>query len=235
MLIVPLDQSGEWYRLSPVLRDVLRGRLRRGDAGAEAEIHARASRWWEAVGDVEAAVHHARLAGDIERAGALIARILPAYQLSGRTGPDRAAAGRVLGRRAAQLAGALGRDGVGLPHGRAGRGVLTTGAPSPRARPRRRCRRSAAAPTTVRGPRSRLLRAAVAAHGIAAMGADARARGQRDAARQPVDRPSAATTRASRPSSRATATMRGAASTTACGSPRSRLRPCGRASWRSSS
>ena len=173
MLIVPLDQSGEWYRLSPVLRDVLRSRLRRGEPGAEAEIHARASRWWEALGDIEAAVHHARLAGDIPRAAELVGRILPTYQLSGRAG----LIARLLGefsddelRRSPLLSVAMAWA------------CLTTG-------PAEACHHwsavaegAAAQPLPAiggsdadegAGPAFALLRAAVAAHGIAAMGADA--------------------------------------------------------------
>jgi LuxR family maltose regulon positive regulatory protein len=169
MLIVPLDQGGEWYRLSPALRDLLRSRLRRGEPGAEAEIHARASHWWEARGDVEAAVHHARLAGDIARAAELVGRILPAYQLSGRTGLI------------ARLLGEFSDDELcssALLSTAMAWACLTTG-------PAEACHHwsavaegAAALPASGgvaegAGPAFALLRAAVAAHGTAAMGTDA--------------------------------------------------------------
>ena len=170
MLIVPLDQGGEWYRLSPVLRDMLRRRLRRSDAGAEAEIHARASRWWEAVGDVEAAVHHARLAGDIERAGALIARILPAYQLSGRTAQierllgefsdDELRSSPVLSIAMAWACLTGGSAEASHHWSAAAEGAATQSLP-------------AVGPDAGAGPAFVLLRAAVAARGVVAMGADA--------------------------------------------------------------
>jgi LuxR family maltose regulon positive regulatory protein len=172
MLIVPLDQGGEWYRLSPVLRDMLRSRLRRGEPGAEAEIHARASRWWEAQGDVEAAVHHARLAGDIPRAGALVGRILPAYELSGRTArlaqllaefaDDELRSSPVLAVAMAWACLTAGPAEACHHWGAVAQGAAVQPLPA-----------IDGALDDGAGPAFVLLRTAVAAHGVAAMGADA--------------------------------------------------------------
>jgi LuxR family maltose regulon positive regulatory protein len=83
--LVRLDPQGEWLRLNRLLQEVLLVELRRRDPGAEERIQARASRWWERRGDVEAAVRHARSAGTVDRAAELVSRLLPEYVLAGNT------------------------------------------------------------------------------------------------------------------------------------------------------
>ena len=72
MLVVPLDRTEEWYRYHGLLADLLRGELRRREPGLVRELHGRASRWYEREGDREAAVRHARAAGDLSRAAGLV-------------------------------------------------------------------------------------------------------------------------------------------------------------------
>jgi LuxR family transcriptional regulator, maltose regulon positive regulatory protein len=79
--LIPLDRKGDWYRYNPFLRDVLQAELARGDARAVGELHRRASDWWQGRGDLGAAVRHARLAGSVARAGELVTRALPEYLL----------------------------------------------------------------------------------------------------------------------------------------------------------
>ena len=63
--IVRLDSAGRWWRFHHLFADFLR---RRSDPDTRLVAHLQASRWFEAAGDVEPAVHHALEAGDTERA-----------------------------------------------------------------------------------------------------------------------------------------------------------------------
>ncbi|HZG68322.1 MAG TPA: LuxR C-terminal-related transcriptional regulator, partial [Herpetosiphonaceae bacterium] len=73
LFLVPLDDERQWYRYHHLFADVLRTRLRHG-AGAQvvAELHQRAARWYEQVGLVPEAVHHALAAEDWEHSARLI-------------------------------------------------------------------------------------------------------------------------------------------------------------------
>jgi LuxR family maltose regulon positive regulatory protein len=85
LFIVPLDNERRWYRYHHLFADMLRQRLHRstasssGDAGETegeredaAELHRRASQWYEAQGFELEAFHHAAAANDVERAARLI-------------------------------------------------------------------------------------------------------------------------------------------------------------------
>jgi LuxR family maltose regulon positive regulatory protein len=85
LFLVPLDRHGEWYRYHHLFRDMLEGELDRLDPSVKAELHARASIWWEAHGDVEGALSHARATGDIDRMAAIIWQHAPSYLSRGRT------------------------------------------------------------------------------------------------------------------------------------------------------
>jgi len=76
-----LDQRSEEYRLNPLLRDMLAQELRTDHPDALTALHLRTSEWCEQHGDIEAAIHHAREAGAIERAGELVGEALPDYLL----------------------------------------------------------------------------------------------------------------------------------------------------------
>jgi LuxR family maltose regulon positive regulatory protein len=79
LFIVPLDNERRWYRYHHLFADLLRQRLHEsaasstGDAGTcVAELHGRASRWYEDNGLDFEAFQHAAAANDIERAERLI-------------------------------------------------------------------------------------------------------------------------------------------------------------------
>lgn len=74
LFVVPLDSERRWYRYHHLFADVLRQRLHQklaGEAGL-AELHIRASAWYEANGLELEAFRHAAAANDTERAARLI-------------------------------------------------------------------------------------------------------------------------------------------------------------------
>ncbi|MFC7335056.1 LuxR C-terminal-related transcriptional regulator [Rhodocista pekingensis] len=73
-LLVPLDgeSSGGWLRYHHLLQDYLRDVLARDHAALLPDLHARASRWFEARGFLTEAVRHARLGGDLASAARLV-------------------------------------------------------------------------------------------------------------------------------------------------------------------
>jgi LuxR family transcriptional regulator, maltose regulon positive regulatory protein len=78
--ITALDDRGEWYRLHPLFRDALHAELLRTEPPPAAELTGRAIDWYEAAGDVEAAMECAVAAGARDRAAELVSRAaLPAY------------------------------------------------------------------------------------------------------------------------------------------------------------
>lgn len=84
MLLVPLDRRGEWYRLHPLLQEMLRSELLRTEADAAPRIHRRASEWWSAADDADQAIHHAIEAGAEDLAGELLFAAVPEYSAGGR-------------------------------------------------------------------------------------------------------------------------------------------------------
>lgn len=84
LLITPLDEQHEWYRLHNLLTDALQAELARRHPGAATEIHRRASAWLEAHGDIDAATTHAWRGGDVERAEQLIYSHVGLYTGQGR-------------------------------------------------------------------------------------------------------------------------------------------------------
>ena len=79
LFLVPLDHERRWYRYHHLFAEVLRQRLRQriaaspGDeSGNVAELHLRASIWYEAQGLALEAFQHAAAAQDVERAARLI-------------------------------------------------------------------------------------------------------------------------------------------------------------------
>ena len=79
LFIVPLDNERRWYRYHHLFADLLRQRLHQsaasstGDEGRDvAELHMRASQWYEDNGLEIEAFHHAAAANDVERAARLI-------------------------------------------------------------------------------------------------------------------------------------------------------------------
>jgi LuxR family maltose regulon positive regulatory protein len=79
LFIVPLDNERRWYRYHHLFADLLRQRLHqsiassKGDQmGGVAELHRRASAWYEDNGLELEAFHHATAANDVEHAERLI-------------------------------------------------------------------------------------------------------------------------------------------------------------------
>jgi LuxR family transcriptional regulator, maltose regulon positive regulatory protein len=72
LLLVALDRGGESYRCHDLLRDMLRGELRRRDPDLVAELHRRAGAWCASHGDVDGAIDHALAGNDPRRGGELL-------------------------------------------------------------------------------------------------------------------------------------------------------------------
>ena len=72
MFVVPLDDKRQWYRYHHLFGDVLRAHLHDEQPERVAELHARASAWFEADGDSSQAVSHALAGGDADRAADLM-------------------------------------------------------------------------------------------------------------------------------------------------------------------
>lgn len=72
LFIVPLDNERRWYRYHHLFGELLRQRLQQQLPGDIAELHTRASAWYEANGLELEALHHATAAGDVARAERLI-------------------------------------------------------------------------------------------------------------------------------------------------------------------
>jgi LuxR family maltose regulon positive regulatory protein len=80
LFLVPLDRQRVWYRYHRLFRDVLRRELTEREPELVPVLHARAADWFEAHGDPEAALEHARAAGDVRRAARIVTEIaLPTY------------------------------------------------------------------------------------------------------------------------------------------------------------
>ena len=77
LFVVPLDAQRRWYRYHHLFADVLRSHLLAERPGRLAELHQRASSWFEEVGDPLAAVQHALAADDVDRAADLVELAIP--------------------------------------------------------------------------------------------------------------------------------------------------------------
>ncbi len=72
LFLVPLDNERRWYRYHHLFADLLRQRLNQQQPEAVAELHSRASIWYEKNGQEIEAFQHAAAANDVERAARLI-------------------------------------------------------------------------------------------------------------------------------------------------------------------
>jgi len=73
LFVVRLDGDMGWYRYHHLFAELLEGELRRRDPGAVPELHRRAAGWYEERDQVRQAVRHWLAAGELERAGDLVA------------------------------------------------------------------------------------------------------------------------------------------------------------------
>ena len=78
LFIVPLDDDRHWYRYHHLFAELLRQRLHQYGDGGVAELHVRASQWYEDNGLETEAIHHALIAEDFERAAGLVEMAWPA-------------------------------------------------------------------------------------------------------------------------------------------------------------
>ncbi len=76
--VVALDRRRQWYAYHPLFRQTLRAAMARHDPGRPVEIHLRAAEWYEAAGDVPAAIDQALAAGDERHVARLLLRHLRA-------------------------------------------------------------------------------------------------------------------------------------------------------------
>jgi LuxR family maltose regulon positive regulatory protein len=72
LFLIPLDDERHWYRYHHLFAEVLRSRLRQQDPTLAAELHRRASGWFEAQDLVVEAIQHALAAPDVTRAAELV-------------------------------------------------------------------------------------------------------------------------------------------------------------------
>jgi LuxR family maltose regulon positive regulatory protein len=83
LFLTSTDRRGVWYRRHQLFAEWLLAELRRRDPGRETEEHRRAAGWFEAAGDIDTALDHARAAGDHTMAAEMIARHAVEYVGSG--------------------------------------------------------------------------------------------------------------------------------------------------------
>ncbi|MGH3941855.1 MAG: hypothetical protein ACRDTG_25170 [Pseudonocardiaceae bacterium] len=74
LFLVPLDGIRTWYRYHHLFGQTLREQLTRSEPEFAADLHQKASTWYERNGDIGDAIEHALAAGAVERAIELIAR-----------------------------------------------------------------------------------------------------------------------------------------------------------------
>ena len=80
MFLVPLDDRRRWYRYHHLFADVLQARLLDERQHDVADLHRRASEWYEQNGEQSVAIRHALSAEDFERAADLIEVAIPAMR-----------------------------------------------------------------------------------------------------------------------------------------------------------
>ncbi|MEZ4664564.1 MAG: hypothetical protein R2911_44095 [Caldilineaceae bacterium] len=79
LFLMPLDDARQWYRYHHLFAEVLRrGLQRRLSAAAVAELHHRASTWYEQTESMDEAIHHALAAQAVDRAATLVEQVASA-------------------------------------------------------------------------------------------------------------------------------------------------------------
>jgi LuxR family maltose regulon positive regulatory protein len=77
LFLVPLDDRRQWYRYHHLFADVLHAHLLDEQPAQVAELHRRASAWFEAHDDTSQAIAHAQAGGDPGRAADLMELAMP--------------------------------------------------------------------------------------------------------------------------------------------------------------
>jgi LuxR family transcriptional regulator, maltose regulon positive regulatory protein len=84
LFVVPLDHSRGWYRFHHLFREMLQAELARREPELIGELHRRASAWCARNGLPEAAVEHARAAGELDQLAELVVAFALPFYRSGR-------------------------------------------------------------------------------------------------------------------------------------------------------
>jgi LuxR family maltose regulon positive regulatory protein len=77
LFLIPLDDRRRWYRYHHLFADVLHAHLLDERPEQVAELHRRASAWFEAHDDTSQAINHAQAGGDTSRAADLMELAMP--------------------------------------------------------------------------------------------------------------------------------------------------------------
>lgn len=86
LFVIPLDDVRNWYRYHHLFATLLQHQLERTKSADEiAQLHERASRWYEENGVPEAAFEHALAAKDVDRAVAIVAASSQGRMIAGDT------------------------------------------------------------------------------------------------------------------------------------------------------
>jgi LuxR family maltose regulon positive regulatory protein len=93
--IRPTDRCEEHFRLHPLVADMLRTELHRGDPEHERALHGRAMRYYEESGDLDAALDHAIAGAHYDRAAELLWNVAPGALFDGRSAELRARLDRI--------------------------------------------------------------------------------------------------------------------------------------------
>ena len=80
LFLVPLDDTRRWYRYHHLFAEVLQTHVLEERGEDVADLHRRASQWYDQAGEPAAAVRHALASGDIERAADLAELAVRALQ-----------------------------------------------------------------------------------------------------------------------------------------------------------
>ncbi len=120
LFIVPLDESGTWFRYHRLFAELLRSEVVDETPELVPELHRRAARWHAEQGLSATAIEHALVAGDRDWAATLLVRSWRDFarigqfqtfeRLLAEIGPDRGALAGPLAAVAALMAGFLGRE-----------------------------------------------------------------------------------------------------------------------------
>ena len=83
LFVVPLDEERRWYRVHDLFREALLARLSAHEPELLPQLHLRAARWYEAVGDLQEAIVHALAAPDFAYGARMMEQAAHRFWLSG--------------------------------------------------------------------------------------------------------------------------------------------------------
>jgi LuxR family maltose regulon positive regulatory protein len=78
LFLIPLDDTGQWYRYHHLFAEMLQSRLQQTQPGLRPALHRRASEWHEQSGYLVEAINHALAAQAFDRAAMLVEQVAPA-------------------------------------------------------------------------------------------------------------------------------------------------------------